>query len=633
MSRFSKLWMRLLRSVQFSSCLGVLQNYTCDNMDALIAVSFSIRERRISAGLTGLELSDYSSVPNSPAVPDPADGRFPSPSAAGSPLSPPLLSGTSMASAKSMLAGVASSSAAKSLKNRLWGSRSASAQDFPDDISEYSAATAPATLEGGAAFSPDTRAASGGSPSAIPQRATAGTASLPASASTLFNKYASTLSQSDAAAALSKATTNSYIQAMQWKEAAPSTISKLRSDVEAKVAEAAGAAKTVIRPPSPNMDPPFTPPTAANGRWLSPDGMNSATSILGERRGSGPKPLLLSSSARRASNQLQDGLHASPSGGFASPSTSRRVSPGMQGSLGLGLPSSTSSKYLESPSYPLRSRTPSPTAGFRSLPASHSRATSASFGSYKIGAAGRNGSAEHSRAASLSTPTSLPPRAISPASSYHQLGGIPESAAPSQPNGKEDDSTDDIPLESLRLRSSGAQSPSAADRSARRQKKQDASPFSVMRNKAASNDLEVLDDGLAEGFQLSAIPRPVQSARHAPEQTAELRQPTAHTTPPALPRARTSSLPSAVQSQAQSQAQPGIADDMPLSPSGSVASLSRSRLPRTTSLASPGGPQSPSHQVSRSEDLGHAAGPITPTSQKHRRKLASSRRISSSVDI
>ena len=403
-----------------------------------------------------------------------------------------------------MLAGVASSSTAKALRQRFWGSRSVSTQDFPDDVSEASAATAPPTMEARSPFSPSNRIVSSSSP-------TAGAASLPASASGLFNKYASTLSQSDAAAALSKATTNSYIQALQWKEAAPSTISKIRSDVEAKVAGAAGAAKTVIRPPSPNMDPPFTPPTANTGRWLSPDGMNSASSILGERRGSGPKPLLLSSSARRASDQLQDGMYG-PANGYSthSPSSARRTSYGGQGgSLGLGLPSSASSRHLESPSVPLRARTPSPTTGFRSLPSPHVRAASASLGAYKIGN-GRNGSAghhEHARASSLSAPSGLPPRAISPASSVHQLGEIPEA---SQAQGaEEDDSTDDIPLSSLRLRSNGSQSPAVVEESKRRPRAQEASPFSVLRNKAASNDLEVLDESLAEAFEYSNMPMPL----------------------------------------------------------------------------------------------------------------------------
>ena len=516
-----------------------------------------------------------------------------------------------------MLAGVASSSTAKALKQRFWGGRSASGQDFPDDISEASAATAPATLEARSPFSPTNRVVSNGSPAGTPS---AGATSLPASASTLFNKYASSLSQSDAAAALSKATTNSYIQALQWKEAAPFTISKIRSDVEAKVAGAAGAAKTVIRPPSPNMDPPFTPPTANTGRWLSPDGMNSGSSILGERRGSGPKPLLLSSSARRASTQLQDaGLNGYNA---PSPSSARRTS--QAGSLGLGLPSSSSSRHLESPSFPTRSRTPSPTTGFRNLPGSHARATSATFGTVKIGISSRNASAghsEHIRAASLSAPTAVPPRAISPASSYHQLDEIPESSK-GRP-GDEDDSTDDIPLGDLRLRSNGAQSPSTIDEPKRRVRSQDGSPFSVMRNKAASNDLEVLDEGLGESFRYSSVPLPPtrQPDGHQPK----LEQSGLPVTPPSIPRVRTSSL------QAAQAAQESLTDDMPLSPSGSVASLSRSRLPRSSSLASPGGPRAQGHAASQSEDL--TGSPTTPTSQKPRRKLASSRRISSSVDL
>lgn len=250
---------------------------------------------------------------------------------------------------------------------------------------------------------------------------------MPSSASSLFSKYAKNLASSDAAAQFNKMTTNSYITALQWKDSAPSTFSKWKTDVSGKVTGAAEAAKTVVRPPSPQTDPPFTPPTANTGRWLSPDASSSPSSNIGERRGSGPKPLLLSSSARRASATLQQDNQA------ATPLTSsRRTSysgPGGQ-SFGLGLPQSMDHSLH-------RSRTPSPTTPLRQ--SLHSKTASAGqLGSYKIGNGRVNGHADHTRAGSLSISTALSPSTFK---HQHSLSQISETG--------DTPKEDDVPLGSL----------------------------------------------------------------------------------------------------------------------------------------------------------------------------------------
>lgn len=402
----------------------------CDDVQVMLALAFSIREKRITQAITGLDFSTYASAPNTPIL-----GPGESPDHFGSSISrkgdalPPLPE-TGLQSVKqrfSLVAGSAvSSQTAQALKSRFWSTKKAQETDFPDDISETSAATAPAIL--GGSFSPTRLAASlssslTGQPSsplrdATPNSSPApaspkGASTFPSSASTLFNRYASSFSQSDAAAALSKATTNSYIAAMAWKEAAPSTYSKLRSDVAAQL----NGAKTVIRPPSPNLDPPFTPPTGHSSSHFSGNGLLSPDSpglrnaqpsppgSEGGRRGSaGPKPLLLSSAARRASATNGPGPETSPS-------MSRRTSYSSPGNslLGLGLPSSFGSSTSDSThasSSPSQPRSASAARPYFTVPASHTRAVSASHaggGSYKVGPAARNGHVEHARAGSFAS--------------------------------------------------------------------------------------------------------------------------------------------------------------------------------------------------------------------------------------
>lgn len=343
----------------------MLQNYVCDDIQVPLAVAFSIRERRITGSLTGLNIASYSSVPNSPAAPN--DG-FEDTAQPGT-----SVASTGLQSAKNMLSAAAESSAAKAFKSRFWRSPS---KELPEDVPSETSIHTPAKAH--SAHTPS------GTPLSPSKRTSVNYS--PAAASAMLGKYASTLAQSDAAASLSKATTNGYIAALQWKESAPSTIFKLRSDVSARVNTVAGSAKTAIRPPSPSHDPPFTPPTASTGRFLSPSsgqaslGYGTPTSVVSERRPSnGPKPLLLSSSARRAS-ATSETLNISPSvsrrssnAGLAGLPASMRNGTDLDNSLTSGIPMSIQ-----------RSRSPSPTHMMRQP--SHSRAGSAhTLGMYRVG--------------------------------------------------------------------------------------------------------------------------------------------------------------------------------------------------------------------------------------------------------
>lgn len=334
-------------------------------------------------------------MPNSP-LPDAGEfGSTPSPS-------------VSLQNARQALSqaasNVSSTPTARALRQRLFKQRDG---DFPDDASDISNGTASGAIE--SSFTSPTRST-----------ATSPATTIPSSASSLLNKYAKSFASSDAAAQLNKMTTNSYITALQWKDSAPSTFTKWKTDVSSKVSEAAGNAKTVVRPPSPTNDPPFTPPTgfSGTGRWLSPDMGASPGSAVGDRRGSGPKPLLLSSAARRASATLQQDMH--PASPYGSITSSRRTSYSgpSNNSLGIGLPQS-----LNSPVH--RSRTPSPTASFR--PDAHLRSISTSqLGSYKIGN-GRNGHSDHSRTGSLAGVYSSSPHKL-----QHNLADIKEKALPAR---------------------------------------------------------------------------------------------------------------------------------------------------------------------------------------------------------
>lgn len=360
-----------------------------------------------------------------------------------SPIAAQIAASPSVQSARSLLSAAANSNAAKAFANRFW--RSPSKQDTADaDVS----------------MSPTT--------SRI-QLSKSSMASTTAAANDLFSKYALNIADSDAAAALSKATTNSYIAALQMKEAAPSTLSKLKSDVSAAVNSAAGSAKTAIRPPSPTMDPPFTPPTMSNGHLLSPDsghaalgyGVPNGQHYHGERRPSGgPKPLLLSGSARRASNT------PSP---FTSPSASRRASfnghATPQESSGSTIMSHAPSQSMGPTSgIPLaayRSRTPSPTMQKR-INAHASNGSVSMLGSYRFGNQGRHRADDSfdqiidhpsyvEDDAPARGPRSAPPRSVansqrnsivSPASPPTARRQLPSRRA----SGSTNDSADDVPL-------------------------------------------------------------------------------------------------------------------------------------------------------------------------------------------
>lgn len=398
-----------LSRMQFSACLNTLQNYVCEDVHTVLTLAFSIRERRITSSLTGIEISSFSSVPNSP-LPD--AGEF------SSTVSPSVSLQNARQALSNAASNVSSTPTAKALRQRFFKQKEG---DYPDDASDISSATAPGAMESD--FVSPNRSA-----------ATSPATTVPSSASSLLNKYAKSFASSDAAAQLNKMTTNSYITALQWKESAPSTFSKWKTDVSTKVSGAAGAAKTVVRPPSPQNDPPFTPPTAYSGRWLSPEGTQSPGGIIGDRRGSGPKPLLLSSAARRASATLQqDSQPASPHASVAYRRTS--YSGPSSNSVGLGLPRS-----LEHSLH--RSRTPSPTSQARPEP--HLRAASTSqLGSYKIGN-GRNGHAEHVRAGSLAGTGDSP----SPYKLHSTLADIKEKPLPGL--------DDEVPLGRLSISSSQA---------------------------------------------------------------------------------------------------------------------------------------------------------------------------------
>ena len=532
----------------------------------LVRLALSIRERRITSSLTGLDLSAYPSMPNSPALGSGETTDF-SPS-----------QGTSLQSAKNMLTAAAGSSTAKALRSRFWGAN----KDIydSDDSSETSSTLIAPTILQHSPISPRL------SSFPLSQNPPTSAASLPSSASTLLNKYAASFSQSDAAAALSKATTNSYITALQWREQAPSTLSKLRTDLSEKVSGAAGAAKTIVRPPSPGMDPPFTPPTVSTGRYLSPDGgvisgssnpndhKNSGDTVSssGERRHSlGPKPLLLSSSARRASG-------AGSNSHDVSPSTSRRPSNANLPQIGLGIPSSLQEGSASTPSH--RSRTPSPTAQYRPMP--HTRATSATnLGSYKIG--GRNGIAEHSRAGSLA---------------MLHISNLHPSVPPEERNIEQD-----LPVSSLSI-ATGQNTLYNTRRSLQHH------PFSVVRTKAASNDLEVLDDGLTSTTEEGTIPpTPVDNVLQHLQKSVIDNTPFKKPTTPPL-------------SSFSNFEKYSLTDNMPLSP---TSKLARQR-PRTTSLVAANDIQPP---VLPPYDALKEAPPFL----KGRRKLASSRKIARTDSI
>ena len=556
-------------NIQFADCLRILQNYTCDDAETLVALACSIRERRITSSLTGLDLSAYSSVPNTPVLGNDEMDTL-------SPLQRP-----SLQSAKTMLTAAAGSNAAKSLRNRFW--KSAKEVDYPDDASEISSAAA--------AFSvlQESPLISRSNAQALDSSSPASAVSLPNSASTLFNRYAATFSQSDAAANLSKATTNTYLTALQWRDHAPSTLSRLRSDLSEKVTGAAGAAKTIVRPPSPGMDPPFTPPDASSGRFLSPDrgSLTSPTNGAalhgsnGDRRpSSGPKPLLLSSSARRASA-------GGPVAHDVGSSISRRAllvnNQNLQ--LGLGLPSSMHGIPGSHSNDRYRSRTPSPTASYRSPP--HMRAASAGNDIYTYNI--QNGNAIHARAGSLSDPL------VAPTSNSLPLV-LHEEIRTSQ------DRDSSLPQLSI---STGPSSLS----SHRKPRREADHHFSILRNKGASNDLEVLEDGKPSAAEehpaflaaVDTLSHYFQSVGVA--DVSPIKRPP---TPPLSPIRQIERY--------------SLIDNVPLSPTSKLA-----RRPRTSSLATTGNspPDVPSMPV-LPKDITPSAG---------RRKLASSRKTASKSSL
>lgn len=524
--------------------------------------------------------------------------------------------------------------------------------DWPDDQSDISTATAPPVLERTlkSPTYPSTPSSATGvttaSASASASAASSPAASLssvPTSASSIFSKYATSFQQSDAAAALSKATTNSYIQALQWKEQAPSTLSKIREDVSQSLSGAAGMAKTVIRPPSPTNDPPFTPPTyhshhqasySVSGRLLTPDsaayggvGLGSGPSSLsmGERRSSsGPKPLLLGSGAgsRRGSSSME-----SPN---VSPSLSRRTS--FNG--GRHTPSTSMSATLpgehQGQARSMTARSPSPVQHLRGSVAGHGRAASA----FSLGGVAPNGSPRteagtyklHQNRMSVSnlneyTASQARRESVDGSSHTPHVSSHIQHASPRQaarvPDGDHHTNYPHVNGQTNNTISEEGSTPDATlSRSTRAPTSSHSRPS---RSKGLSSELEVLDDSVVSGTMRDATgpstPTALISEYFARTNLAdghdasEPSQTSIPVTPP------------------NNHDQLYDADDAPLSP---TSSLTRHRKSRVSSLVI----QDPSLDTIHDQQVSTANEedvPLTP-GRGGRRKLASSRRLGTRRD-
>ncbi|GAA5954030.1 hypothetical protein JCM21900_005385 [Sporobolomyces salmonicolor] len=190
----------------------------------------------------------------------------------------------------------------------------------------------------------------------------------------------SRLQSSDAAATLFKATTNVAIQAQllrdQLAEQGPERLSKIReaaTGASGRLMASTGSERGERRPGSPS-EVPFTPP--GGNRFASPlssPPLGSAE-MGGTGSGGGPRPLLLSGSARRAQNGSTDD-------GAPSPASSRRSS--IVGTRSPSMSPAASRAPLLSPDLSIPPLSRSPSRGAHGRSASHfdtpSRAPAATF--------------------------------------------------------------------------------------------------------------------------------------------------------------------------------------------------------------------------------------------------------------
>lgn len=248
------------------------------------------------------------------------------------------------------------------------------------------------------------------------------------------------LSDADAAAALSKRTTNLSIHAQmlreQLAEQAPERLAKLRETVQGAGGRfmASGGAErgpSARRDGSPSEEP-FTPPrfgertptsprlAAAVAAFATLEGAASSGMEKSWSGGGGPRPLLLSGAARRASNASNPESSVSP--------------PGSRRSSGAWRSPSVSPTFIR-PTLPPLNDLPVPIGSLN---------RSASRGSHGRSASHFNPSTTSATASSISTHARS---AFTAPSSSHTTSYAPIS--------------DDVPIHSLRLQSAEAESPTA----------------------------------------------------------------------------------------------------------------------------------------------------------------------------
>lgn len=122
------------------------------------------------------------------------------------------------------------------------------------------------------------------------------------------------LQTSDAAAALSRAQTNAAVKAQllrdQLAEQAPERLARLKeaaAGATGRLVASTDSDRSGLQQPGSPREAPFVPPTMAGDRDVTPLGSpRSESADMARAASGGPKPLLLSGSARRAQNGSED---------------------------------------------------------------------------------------------------------------------------------------------------------------------------------------------------------------------------------------------------------------------------------------------------------------------------------------
>lgn len=182
------------------------------------------------------------------------------------------------------------------------------------------------------------------------------------------------LQTSDAAAALSRAQTNAAIKAQllrdQLAEQAPERLARLKeaaAGATGRLVASTDSDRSGLQQPGSPREAPFVPPTMAGDRDVTPLGSprSESADMARAASGGGPKPLLLSGSARRAQNGSEDFGSDRGGGGGGGPLPYTRSSSSS--------PTLTRSDKLLSPDFavPPLSRSPS-----RGGSAAHARSAS-----------------------------------------------------------------------------------------------------------------------------------------------------------------------------------------------------------------------------------------------------------------